>query len=246
MKARRALVTLLVGLAWSSGSAAVRAGFINGNFATGDLTGWTASAIDQHGNPVTPLISVASAGGANFAVFDTGTYAAGPFDSTLSQSFLVTAAQPILSFDLSGLPKLSPDSSGTGMSSFQDSFVASVFDGTNTHALLLIDASGALADPFGTAPGTVTLGPSLNSPLDTTFTADLSSLAGQTLTLNLDVTSQDDGSQSSYSVTNFTTSARQTQNAIPEPHSIVLASAFVMAGLCYAWKQSAATSKRER
>jgi hypothetical protein len=88
-----------VGAVSSVGSGATFADFINGNFATGERTGWTASAIDQTGNPVTQLISVASSAGKNFVVFNTGPYASGPFDSTVSQPFVVRAAQPILSFD---------------------------------------------------------------------------------------------------------------------------------------------------
>ena len=50
MKARNAVLALVVGVVSSVGSGTASAGFVNGNFATGDLTGWTASAIDQNGN----------------------------------------------------------------------------------------------------------------------------------------------------------------------------------------------------
>jgi hypothetical protein len=237
MKARNAALALLIGVFSFVGSATAYAGFINGNFATGDLTGWTASAIDQNGNPVTPLISVASSGGTNFAVFDTGNFATGPFDSTLSQSFLVTAAQPILSFDFNHLPTLTPDPTGTGTSSFRDSFVASLFDGTKTYVLLLTDSSGSLADPFGTAPGSVTIGTSSGSPLDSTLRADLSSLAGQTLTLDLDVTNQNDGFRSVFDPTNFLTSTPMPPNFIPEPNSLMLAVIGGVASLLYVRKR---------
>src|SRR5271157_10160 len=129
MKARNAVLALLFALFLSVGSGTASADLlVNGNFATGDLTGWNASAIDQGGIPTTPLISVSSSsGGIHYAAFDTGTYATGPFDSTLSQSFTVTAAQPILSFDFNSMPTLSVDPTGTGTSPFRDSFVASVF-----------------------------------------------------------------------------------------------------------------------
>jgi hypothetical protein len=237
MKLKNAMFALLVGVVSSVSTGTVWAGFINGNFATGDLTGWTASAIDQGGNAVTPLISVATSAAGNFAVFDTGNFATGPFDSTLSQSFLVSAAEPILRFDLNDLPTLTPDATGTGTSSFGDSVVASVSDGTNTYALLMVDSSGSLADPFGTAPGTVVIGPSLNSPLDSLFQADLSSLAGQSLTLFLDTTNQDDGFQSVYYFTNFQTAPTIISNfTIPEPSSLVLASIALLTSLLYARK----------
>ncbi len=234
---RIAAWALMLGLVSSIGAGTVSAGFVNGNFATGDLTGWTASAIDQNGNPVTPLISVATSAAGNFAVFDTGNYATGPFDSTLSQSFMVTAAEPVLSFDFNHLPTLATDPTGTGTSSFLDSFVASLSDGTNTYVLLLVDSTGSLTDPFGTAPGSVTIGPSFNSPLDSTLSADLSSLAGQTLTLNLDVTSQDDGSQSTFDATNFLTLPPSTSNLIPEPSSLVLAAIGLLSSLFFLRKR---------
>lgn len=238
MKVRNAVLSLLVGVFSLVGSGTASAGLlVNGNFATGDLSGWNASAIDQNGNPVTPLISVGSSGGTNFAVFNTGTYAAGPFDSTLSQSFLVTAAEPVLSFDFNHLPVVSPDPTGTGTSSFGDSFVASVSDGTNTYVLLLIDSSGSLTDPFGTAPGSVTIGQSSNSPLDSTLRADLSSLAGETLTLYLDVTSQDDGSQSTFDLTNAGTAKPELSN-VPEPDSLMLAVIGCASSLLYSWNRS--------
>ena len=62
------------------------------------------------------------------------------------------------------MPTLTPDPTGTGTSSFRDSFVASLFDGTKTYVLLLTDSSGSLTDPFGTAPGSVTIGTSSSSP----------------------------------------------------------------------------------
>jgi PEP-CTERM motif-containing protein len=77
----------------------------------------------------------------------------------------------------------------------------------------------------------MTMGPSLNSPLDSTFTADLSSLAGQTLTLYLDVTSQDDGFQSVFQFTNAATDPMSASNPIPEPSSLVLAVIGGMTGL---------------
>jgi hypothetical protein len=238
MKIHNAVLALLIGVTSAVCTRTASAGLVNGNFATGDLTGWTASAIDQNGNAVTPLISVASSGGTNFAVFDTGNYATGPFVSTLSQSFLVTAAEPILRFELNHLPTLTPDATGTGTSSFGDSVVASVSDGTNTYALLMVDGSGSLTDPFGTAPGTVVIGPSLNSPLNSLFQADLSSLAGQTLTLFLDATNQDDGFQSVYYFTSFQTARTIKSNfTIPEPSSLVLASIALLSSLLYALKR---------
>jgi len=117
------------------------------------LSGWTITAIDQNGNLMTQLIFVESIDNAHAALFDTGSFATGPHISTLSQSFSVTAAEPFLFFDLNQLPTLTPDATGSGTGSFHDSLVASLDDGEMTYALLLVDSTGTLTDPFGTAPG---------------------------------------------------------------------------------------------
>ena len=53
---------------------------VNGDFATGDLTGWTVSAVDQLGDPVAPLITVVPLNPTtNAADFPTGDFATGPF-----------------------------------------------------------------------------------------------------------------------------------------------------------------------
>ena len=147
---------------------------INGDFATGDLTGWTTSAIDQAGQPTTSLVSVESSGGTFFADFPTGQFADDVFISTLEQTFTVTAQEPILSFEFS-LPSIIEDNTGSGNSPFFDAFVVSLENvGTGDFFdLLLVDQFSVLADPFGTAPGTVTLGAPSSPLFDFVFNADL-------------------------------------------------------------------------
>src|SRR5437763_14758024 len=98
MKARNAVVALVVGVASSIGSGTASAGLrVNGDFATGDLTGWTASALDQHGNPVPPLRPVASSGGLHFGGCAPRAFATAPSDRSPSPSSPGTASAPSLS-----------------------------------------------------------------------------------------------------------------------------------------------------
>ena len=195
---------------------------VNGDFETGDLSGWTVSAIDGLASPTTPLISVSSSIGNDFAVFETGEFDDDVFISTLEQSFIISAAEPLLIIDMT-FPAASIDPTGIGTSVFSDSYFMSLDDGTDFFDLFLIDEFGTLPDPFGTAPGAVTIGTPLNPTFDLSVTADLSSLAGQTVTLFLDVLSEDDGSQFSLNVDNVRTVARPTNgNAVPEPMTAAL------------------------
>jgi hypothetical protein len=169
-------------------------GITQGDFSSGDLTGWTASAVDAFGDAVSPLISVINPSGNFLAEFSTGEFASGPFISTLEQSFLVDAADPILSFNFS-LPGVVSDPSGTGASPFLDTFSVSVFNGGNKDLLLAVK-DGAVADPFGTAPGPTAVGPSTNPQLGLNFRADLSSLAGIPVTVFFDLSNEDDSFRS--------------------------------------------------
>lgn len=191
----RAVFTAFMVLSLSLGSG--RAGataIVNGDFATGDFTGWTTSAIDQGFAPIAPLLSVVPFGGGNAADFPTGTFADDRFIQTLEQSFVVDPGEPLFSFEFS-LPDIVSDATGTGASSFRDALVVSLDRGTDFFELLLVDFSGALADPFGTAPGPVTLGAPTDPAFDFLFTADLSSLTGDTVTLFFDIINEDDGFQ---------------------------------------------------
>jgi|GEM_PF-5465616 len=196
---------------------------INGDFVAG-LTGWTASAIGDFGNPLNPnaFISVVPLGSNNVAQFETGAFSDGLFIATLEQTFTVTANKPRLSFDFT-LPNAVADPTGTGASPFLDSLFVSLGSGFDFFDLLLMDQFGVLADPFGTAPGVVTLGVPIDPLFDFNFTADLTSLVGESVTLFIDVINEDDGFQfASPKLGNLATVATSLQRPIPEPGSLWL------------------------
>lgn len=218
----RALVCALLSLAVLTRS--TPAGFMNGDFETGDLRGWTTSAIGG----ATPLISVGSDGGNQFAVFDTGDFATGPLDSILEQSFVVDPAKPFLSFDFSDLETF-PDASGMG-GGFPDAFAVSLDNGVDTYVLVQLNQSGPVADPFGTVPVPVALGVPFSSSLANTLSVDLSSLAGQSLTLSAAINSQDDGFRSIVHWDNIVLRNEVEKAVIPEPTSLALWSTFLLSG----------------
>lgn len=188
--------------------------FVNGDFETGDLTGWTASAIGG-----SPLISVVMPATNHFAEFETGDFATGPFISTLEQTITVDPSKPLLSFDFT-LPTTTADATGIGASPFLDGFFVSATAGGSFFDLLLVDQFGALADPFGTAPSAVRLGAPSASGFDFGLTADLSSLATQSVTILFDVINEDDGFESTFALDNVQFSG--SGGVVPEPSTIVL------------------------
>ena len=180
----------------------------------------STSAIDTNGNPVTPLISQTTFEGQDVWHFDTGDYATGPMISTLAFTDIgPTSTNGNLLFEFS-LMTTTADATGTGGSMFPDSFTVSVFDGSQTMTLLMIDRDGYTTDPFGTAPGHVIAGVNNDSSdLDYTFNADLRSLEGQTIDLYFDILGEDDGFISELYIGD---DIRIEDSLIPEPGSIML------------------------
>ncbi|MCI0561154.1 MAG: hypothetical protein MN733_21930 [Nitrososphaera sp.] len=97
---------------------------VNVDFATGDLTVWTASAVNADGHLAKLLIRVVDLGGVESAGFSTGEFTTAPFVSTLEQTFTVDAVEPVSSVEFS-LPDVRPDATGTGSRVFLNSLIVS-------------------------------------------------------------------------------------------------------------------------
>ncbi len=217
----RGFTFLILFSAFNSESSAA---IINGDFATGDFSGWTVSAIDDFASPIdsTPFISIASAGAQKAAEFKTGEFVDGLFIATLEQTFTVDIANPFLTFDFT-LPVATPDPTGTGTSSFFDGLFVSLDNGTDFFDLLLLDQFNVLADPFGTAPGATTIGISSAADFDATFSLDMTSLIGDDVTLFIDLINEDDGFQyASPLMSNFAATPLPKTKTVPEPSIIWL------------------------
>lgn len=192
--------TLLAAFVASYGLTVVEnasAGIANGDFGTGDLTGWSTSAIDSNFTPVSadPFIDVTPFGSGAAATFTTGEFSDGLFLASLAQDVSISSAQASLTFDFS-LPVIAADTTGIDGGSPVDDALFALLDGPmGIHDLLLVDSLGPVPDPFGSAPGEVILGPPSDPAFDYSIRADLSALAGGTATLVFDLTQEDDGKQ---------------------------------------------------
>lgn len=84
-------------------------------------------------------------------------------------------------------------------------------------SLLVVDKFGPVADPFGAAPGPVTLGQVQGPVYQYSFSADLSAMAGSTVSLFYDVSSADDGLASTFNLGGVELSSSDPK--IPEPNT---------------------------
>jgi len=215
---KRLVGIFLCGLVCAAvGAPPARAAISNGDFATGDFTGWITSAGDDFGDPLDPanFLSVVPLGSGNAARLDTGEFATDAlFIATVEQTFLIDPAAAMLTFDFT-LPTQSVDPTGPGTGAFLDTLFVSVDDGVDLFELLLVDNIGPLEDPFATAPGPVSVGPPSDAAFDFRMSADLSSLAGSNVTLFVDLVQEDDSQVSVFHASNFA--------LVPEPSSWLLA-----------------------
>ena len=199
---------------------------VNGDFSTGDLSGWLASSdsgtIPQV--PITPIVSVVGTGNGSAAELSTGDFDTGPFISTLEQTFTVSATQPVLGFDVSFSSVA--DSTGSGNGFFGDAFVAVIQAGVEFFDIALVDDTGVQVDPFGSAPGSVSVDSPQNASLSVRVLADLTPIAGQTVTLFFDIVSEDDGRRSTAVVDNVGFPGGNT--VVSEPATLAL----ILTGLC--------------
>ena len=207
-----ATLTLIVCLA-----APLQAQIVNGDFGTGDLSGWTVIAEDQSFAPVDAPARVVPVGDGFAAQLSLGAFHDGTLLQLVEQSFSVEPSKPLLQFDILAL-ETSLDESGTGDAVLSDELFVTV--GPNPLDQIepvLVDRFGVIADPIGTASGLVDIGPSHSSSGLHGVTVDLSRFAGKEVVLSVDSIQQDDGYKfDSLIIGNF------SMRPVPEPASSTL------------------------
>lgn len=125
----------------------------NGDFGTGDLSGWTTESFDDDDNIAATPIGVIVESAGNFAELETVPYGGSEsfFPVTiLSQQLMLTGG--VLEFDL-GFDTVPDTGERTDPFAFLDSFEISLFDGTDSFTLALFDDFGLTSDPFGDVAG---------------------------------------------------------------------------------------------
>jgi len=194
------------------------ASLINGNFATDDLSGWTTQAFDDNDDPISPPITLDSHAAGNIVQLDTVSYAGLASvkpTTSLFQSFVVS--ESIISFDI-GLASAT-DTNEINEMSFADSLEVSIVDDTKFLAILILEGTELIIDPFGDAPGMVVAVTASSHPALThhiEFEIDTSLLAVSNAELDFSVINELDRQSSMGMVANVAI------NPIPEPTSLVL------------------------
>ena len=201
-------------------------GVVNGDFATGNTTGWTEIAFDDDDNAVAPPISVIMDGAGHFAQLETVPYSGSEsfFPVTvLSQSFTLTS--DILRFDL-GFDTEVDLNEAVDPLAFPDSFEVSLFDGTDSFTLALFDTFGLSVDPFGdvanAGAGNLISSPSSHPALTghVQFNINLAALSSQDVILDVVMLNDLDGFASVGQITNVVNPG--PVDGIPEPLTATL------------------------
>ncbi len=222
MRARHIIIGVWIAVAAVPGS--VNAELINGDFASGDLAGWTDLAIGSSLDPIAPdpFIDVTAFGNGNAVTFETGSFADDLFLASLEQEIVVSALKPTLHFDFS-LPTVSSDATGIGDSLATDALFVLLDAETDLFDLLLVDALGPVANPFGSATEEVKLGAPSDDAFDFSLQADLSAFVGQSVVLAFELIQEDDGQQiSELAVSNVA--------LVPEPPTSALLAVLILIG----------------
>lgn len=199
----------------------------------GGLSGFSIAAENFLGNDLNsgPFVFIDTAGSNNFLTITNENPPTGSalFNATVSQSITIMQSASILTLD-AALLSVSGQSNG---SNFTDALEITLVDDTNTF-FTLFDylGDGARLDPFMTAGVPVSFGGAPGPFAGTgavstaSFRADLSSFAGQTLDLRINIFNEIDGENLTFGIDNIAVSA------VPLPPTILLLlGAFGIAGI---------------
>lgn len=221
MRTGRRSIGLLSFLLWSTASLA-SATIINGDFTTA-LSGWSTTDTTSTGQTTSPSRSVAESGGE--AVLRTQGFLADVALVSLFQDITLPALTTTLSLDI-GLAQTGSDTP-PGTFGFLDVVQVSYLDATDTafdRLWLGVNVAGAF-EPTTRAPLIL---PDLGNGLRH-FTTDVTSLAGRTGTLFIDLADQDDGFFSQARLDNVALATRPS--TVPEPGTWLLLSSGCLAVL---------------
>lgn len=191
---------------------------INGDFATGDLSGWSTEALDDNNDVVSPPISLVNHASGNVVQLNTVSYvglASVTPTTSLFQSFAVN--ESIISFDIGLASATDPDE--INEMSFADSLEISIDNGAEFLAILILEGTELIVDPFGDAPGMVVTATASSHPALThhiEFKIDTSLLAVSNAELEFSVNNELDRQSSTGMVANVAI------NPVPEPASLML------------------------
>ena len=212
MKRTTSLIAAIAALVTSANATVVT----NGDFETGDTTGFDLLVA---GPSTAPFVTVQQDGDNDFLQLSAGSAVQGFLFATLTQALTITADAFLLSFDaalLSAVDDTGPNEAGP----FVDFFSVGIEDENGVFAGVFgyDEVAGARTDPFNqgilpaslTAPG--------NSFFDTGVTADLSSLIGQTIFLEISIFAEFDQRTVTFAADNFAlTGGSVSEVPIPAP-----------------------------
>lgn len=217
---KRAVFVACALIACVNSGRTARGVIVNGDFSTGDLTGWQTAAADDEDQAVAAPIGVQIQAQGNYAAIATVPYSgSGTFLplTQLSQTFAITS-QPLV-FDLGF--NTTVDANEVDDHLFRDALAVLLSDGMSTYTLAAADTFGLVLDPFNDAPGTLTRTgsaiPSLSDHIQ--FEADVASLASSQVTLTFYLLNETDGHASEARVGGVA--------IVPEPASGILVLAAV-------------------
>ncbi len=206
----------------------VSAAVVNGDFETGDLSGYTTDISGPSGVPFDTFASVQTSGGNSFFETTTGSVADGLSQTSIMQSTTVTSATSLLTFDTSLIEDSADQLIGAG-SAFQDNITFFIFDSSfNYIPVFALLTGGGGVDPFGGNPVAAAIA-TTTSPSDTFFdtgvSVDLTRFIGQDILFGIATNAYNDGRILTGRYDNIAFSAPtppQDPSAVPLPASLPL------------------------